>query len=152
MDWKPAVWFTARASWLYGERRYENYDYINLVATTQWPTDGASTRYLAAMRQFYLDNRERNKGQFSVAIDLIRGLTVPPTCAITNDDYLLDPNQVGLTRNHSTHAGVELAYVLNPDTTLLFSYMNDRYDQQLRASIASEGTPPTPDNTYSARI
>ena len=152
VDWKPAAWVTARASWLYGERRYENYDYLNLVATTQWPTPGASTRYSTAMRQFYLDNRERNKGQFSLAIDLIRGLTVTPTFGILNDNYQIDPTQVGLTRNHSTHSGVELAYVLNPDTTFLFSYMNDHYDQQLRSATASAGTPLTSDNTYNTRI
>jgi len=104
------------------------------------------------MRQFYLDNRERNKGQFSVAIDLIRSLTLTPTLGILNDDYQLDSTLLGITRNHSYHAGVELAYVLNPDTTFLFSYMNDRYDQQLRTSTTSAGTALTPDNTYSTKI
>jgi len=152
VDWKPTGWITARASWQHAERRYENYDYINLVATTQWPTQGASTRYHSAMRQFYLDNRDRNKGQFSLAVDLIRGLTVTPTLGIRNDDYRIDSTQLGLTRNHSVHAGIELAYVLNPDTTFLFSYMNERYDQQLRASTVSEGTALNDNNTYNARI
>lgn len=152
VDWKPTSWITARASWLHGERRYETYDYLDLVATTQWPTPLASTRYSTAMRQFYLDNRERNKGQFSVAIDLIRGLTLTPTLGILNDDYQIDSTELGLTRNHSYHAGVELAYVLNPDTTFLFSYMNDRYDQQLRSSITSAGTPLTPATIYNTNI
>jgi MtrB/PioB family decaheme-associated outer membrane protein len=152
IDWKPVVWVTARASWLYGQRGYENYDYLNLVATTQWPTPLASTRYQTAMRQFYLDNRERNKGQFSLAIDLIRGLTVTPTVGVLNDDYQFDSTLLGLTHNHSLHSGVEVAYVLNPDTTFLLSYMNDRYDQQLRSAIVSDGTPLAPDNTYTSQI
>jgi MtrB/PioB family decaheme-associated outer membrane protein len=150
-DWKPTAWITTRASWLHAQRRDDNYDYLNLVATTQWPTAGA-TRYLTAMRQFYLDNRERNKGQFSVAIDVIRGLTVTPTFGILNDDYQIDSTQLGLTRNHSSRTGVELAYVLNPDTTFLFSYLNDRYDQQLRASTATNVTALTGANTYNTEI
>jgi MtrB/PioB family decaheme-associated outer membrane protein len=152
VDWKPAVWVTARASWLYGERRYENYDYLNLVATTQWPTPGSSLRYQTAMRQFYLDNRDRSKGQFSLAIDLIHGLTVTPTLGVLNDDYRITSSELGLTQNRSLHSGVELDYVFNPNLTFLFAYMNDRYDQQLRSSFASDGTALIPDNIYSARI
>jgi MtrB/PioB family decaheme-associated outer membrane protein len=152
VDWMPTAYLTARASWLYGERRYETYDYLNLVATTQWPTPGASTRYHTALRQFYLDNRERNKGQFSLAIALMRGLTLTPTVGILNDDYQIDSTELGLTRNHSMHTGAELTYVLNPNTSFLFSYMHDRYDQQLRTSIVSDGIKLTPANTYSSEI
>jgi MtrB/PioB family decaheme-associated outer membrane protein len=152
VDWKPTGWITGRASWQHGERRFENYDYLDLVATTQWPTPGASTRYQSAMRQFYLDNRDRNKGQFSLAVDLIRGLTVTPTLGILNDDYRIDSTQLGFTRNHSVNTGIEFAYAINPNATFLFSYMNDRYDQQLRASTVSDGTALTGDNTYNARI
>jgi hypothetical protein len=104
------------------------------------------------MRQFYLDNRDRSKGQFSLAIDLIRGLTVTPTFGIRNDDYQIDSTELGLKRNHSTHAGIEVAYAFKPDMTFLFAYMKERYDQQLRTSTASAGTALTPDNTYSASI
>jgi len=152
VDWKPTAWITARASWLSGERRYEGYDYLNLVGMAQWQTAGAPTRYSTAMRQFYLDNRDRNKGQFSLAVDVARGLTVTPTFGILKDDYRIASTELGLTRSHSTHAGVEVAYAFNPDMTFLFSYMKDRYDKFLRSSITSAGTALTLDNTYSANI
>src|SRR6202000_114168 len=106
--WKPVSWVTARSSWLYGERRYENYDYLNLVGIAQWPTPGSTLRYSTAMRQFYLDNRERNKGQFSLAVDLIHGLTVTPTIGVIDDDYQIAANELGLTRNHALHSAVEV--------------------------------------------
>jgi MtrB/PioB family decaheme-associated outer membrane protein len=152
VDWKPVSWATARASWLYGERRYEDYDYLNLVGTTQWPTPGSSLRYSTAMRQFYLDNRDRSKGQFSLAVDLIHGLTMTPTFGVVADDYRIASNELGLTRNHALHSGVEVAYVLNPGATFLFSYMNDRYDQQLRSSIGFDPNALIPTNVYSASI
>jgi MtrB/PioB family decaheme-associated outer membrane protein len=152
VDWKPVSWVTARASWLYGERRYENYDYLNLVGNFQWQTPGSSLRYSTAMRQFYLDNRDRSKGQFSLAVDLIHGLTVTPTFGVIADDYRIASNELGLTRNHALHSGVEVAYVFDPSLTFLLSYMNDRYDQQLRSSIGFDPNALAPANVYSASI
>jgi MtrB/PioB family decaheme-associated outer membrane protein len=152
LDWKPAVWLTARTSWVHGERRYETYDYLGQVGAFQWPLPGASTRYSTAMRQFYLDNRTRDKGQFSLAVDLIRGLTVTPTLGILNDNYQISDAELGLMHRRITSAGVELAYVLNPGTTLLFSYMNEHYDQSLRTSTVSAGVVASPANLYSTQI
>ena len=75
-DWKPGEWLTARASWLYSERHYDNYDYQTYVGKFQWPsatcaTGNCNTISSNAMRQFYLNNRERNKGQFSIAMDVL---------------------------------------------------------------------------------
>jgi MtrB/PioB family decaheme-associated outer membrane protein len=151
VDWKPAVWITARASWLNAERRYDNYDYRAFIGNFQWinPPD---TRQSSAMRQFYLSNRDRNKGQFSVAVDVIRGLTITPTFAYQDDAYRIGPMEVGLTRNQSRKAGVELAYAVNPGTTLLLSYMNELSRQNLRSTEAVDMDPLTAANTYNANV
>ncbi len=141
VDWKPTGNVTARASWLYGQRHYDGYDYLANVGTWQWPT-GGNTRYNIAYRQFYLDNRERSKGQFSVAWEITPGLTLTPTAGLQNDNYMIDPTQEGLTYNHAWRGGAELAWVVNPDTTFLFGYMNERRDQQIRS-----GTPGAFNNT-----
>src|SRR5262249_39077996 len=44
-DWKPVSWITARASALAAERRYENYDYLGLVGSAQWPNGAGVTQY-----------------------------------------------------------------------------------------------------------
>ena len=60
------------------------------------------------MRQFYLTNRTRDKAQFSLAIDVIKGLTVTPTVGYQDDAYSVGATELGLTRNKSVRAGVEL--------------------------------------------
>ena len=69
-DCKPWSWLTARASWVCSDRHYDNYDYRGFVGNFQWADPGCqtaagcSTQYNDAMRQFYLDNRQRQIGKF----------------------------------------------------------------------------------------
>jgi MtrB/PioB family decaheme-associated outer membrane protein len=151
-DWKPASWITARASWLVGTRTFENYNYQAYLGNFQWIVPGSNTEQSSAMRQFYLNNRDRNKAQASVSIDLIRNLTITPTVAYQDDVYQIASTEVGLTRNESWKAGIELAYVLNPATTFLFSYMNETGSQNLRSTGATSTGALTAANTYSSNI
>jgi MtrB/PioB family decaheme-associated outer membrane protein len=139
-DWKPAMWATFRASGSFGERRAGNYDYLNNVGIFQWQTPrvsaaipsgfpNTSTQYSPLYRQFYLDDRDRATARAQVDVDLVRGLTVSPTVVWRDDEFLLQTNQVGLTHDRSTAAGVEAAYVASPNLRFLFSYMNEQRNQ-----------------------
>ena len=88
------------------------------------------------MRQFYLDNRQRQVGKFSFAIDVLRGLTVTPTFGYQDDNYSISATEAGLTRSQSIKAGVEVAYAYNPWTTVLLAYMNEKYRQNLKYTTA----------------
>jgi MtrB/PioB family decaheme-associated outer membrane protein len=147
-DWKPVSWVTARGSLYYSERRYENYDYLNNFGNFQWPNMAFPfTRYSTAYRQFYLDNRDRSKGQFSISIDVIRGLTLTPTIGWRNDDYNLDPTrEVGLNRDHSRTIGIEAGWLVNSNTRLLASYMNEPRSQLITS--AGDSVPPFPASAY----
>jgi hypothetical protein len=93
------------------------------------------------------DNRDRLKAQASVAIDLFHNFTLTPTFALRNDEYHLDPNtEVGLQSDKSISAGVELAWLVSPDTKILLSYMHDRPNQLI--SSAGQSEPPFPPNQY----
>jgi MtrB/PioB family decaheme-associated outer membrane protein len=143
-DWKPVSWVTARGSWLYAARRYDVYDYLGNIARFQWPngTYGGAW-YTTAYRQFFLDNRDRNKGQFSLAGDVARGLTVTPNGGWRNDDFRLNvPNEVGMERNHTWNAGVEVAYLMNPNTRLLFAYMYEHQSQVITSCSTISGVNP----------
>jgi hypothetical protein len=147
VDWKPTGWVTARASVLAAERRYDSYDYLAFVGTTQWPAGDAVTRYSTAYRQFMFDNRDRIRAQASLAVDLVRNVTLTPTLLVRDDQYRLDPTtEVGLNFDKAISAGAELACVLSPDTKLLLSYMNDRQKQLI--SSAGQNVPPFPANQY----
>jgi len=146
VDWKPMSGVIARASGLYSMRRYENYDYLNFVGIAQWP-DGGATRYSTAYRQFYLTNRDRNKGQLSLAVDLLPGLTITPTLGWRFDDYDLNPlTEIGLNKDYSWNAGGEVAYLVAPGTNFLFSYIYEDHRQLITS--AGNAAPPFPANAY----
>jgi hypothetical protein len=141
-DWKPADWITARASVAVSQRRAENYDYLAQVAAIQWPVAGGS-RYSTQYRQFALDDRDRQRGQISLALDIVPGVTLTPTAGFKNDNYGFDPlTQEGLNYSRSNYYGLELNQVINHDTVVLLSGMTE-YRSQL---ISSAGTsaPPFP--------
>lgn len=154
IDWKPATWITTRVSWLNAQRTYNNYDYLDMVGAIQWQTPGTtlSTLSSTAMRQFYLDDRSRNKGQFSVSVDVIRGLTITPTVGYLNDGYSFDATDVGVTRDQNISAGVEVNYVVSPDMSLLFSYMNEEHQEHIRFTTATGTSPLTSTSVYEADV
>lgn len=157
-DWKAASWLTTRASWVVSDRHYNNYDYKGYVGNFQWsdPTcvtvAGCNTQYSTAMRQFYLDNRQRNVGKFSVAVDIIRNLTLSPTLGYQEDNYSISATELGLVRSQAVKSGIEAAYVVSPGTTFLLSYMNERYRQNLKFSTTAGGAAITPANTWHADV
>ena len=89
-------------------------------------------QYSTAVRQFYLDNRQRQVGKFSFAVDVLRGLTVTPTFGYQDDNYSISATEVGLTRSQSIKTGVEKPSAYNPWTTVLLAYMNEQYRQNLK--------------------
>jgi MtrB/PioB family decaheme-associated outer membrane protein len=159
-DWKPIDWITARGSWSYSARRYGTYDYTNFVQTVQWPAafpnDGHI--YSTAYRQFFLDNRDRNIGKFSLAVDVAPNFVVTPTFGWRNDDFKLDQaTELGVLNKRSWNAGVEAAYALSPDTRFLFSYMREHRSQLVASTSQNEGAPGTPppfpaDSYYTANV
>ena len=154
-DYKPRSWLTLRGSYLVSDRHYDTYDYKGFVGNYQWaaagcqPAAGCNTQYSQAMRQFYLDNRQRQQGRFAAAINVIRGLTVTPTFTYQDDSYSISATEAGLTRSQSIKSGVEAAYVFNPWTNVLVAYMHERYRQNLKFTT---GQTLTAANTYHSDI
>jgi len=165
-DYKPWSWLTARASYAISDRHYDTYDYRGLYGNFQWsdplcinpqpsPAQQCNVQISTAMRQFYLDNRERQVAKFSLAIDVLRGLTVTPTFGYQDDDYSISATEAGLTRSQSVKAGAEVAYAYNPWTNVLFAYMYENYRQNLKyttACCSATINPMTAANTWHADI
>ena len=157
-DYKPYSWLMARSSYIVSDRRYDNYNYRGFVGNFQWADPGCqtaagcSTQYSTAMRQFYLDNRVRQIGKFSVSVDVMRGLTVTPTLGYQDDSYSISSAEAGLVRSQSIKSGVEVAYAINPTTNIMVAYMNEQYRQNLKFTTASGGAAVTPANTWHADI
>ncbi len=151
-DWKPTNWITARGSLLFSARRFGTYDYLNNVGRIMFPDGTLSTVWQqTAYRQFAFGNRDRNKAQLSVAVDLLPGVTVTPTFGWRNDNFKLgDLTEEGLKSDRSYSAGVELAYLVNPDTKFLFSYMNEHQNQVVKS--AGGTFPFTATSLYEANV
>ena len=158
VDYKPWTWLTTRASWVVADRHYDTYDYRGQYGNFQWSdpacqtATGCSTQYSTAMRQFYLDNRQRNVGKFSVAIDLVRGVTLTPTFGYQDDNYSISATEVGLVRSQSIKSGAELSYTINRDANILLGYMNEQYRQNLKYTTATGGAAVNAGNTWHTDI
>jgi MtrB/PioB family decaheme-associated outer membrane protein len=160
-DWKATPDLMARASWLVAARRFDNYDYVNNMGAIQWPgtllPPGASiaTRTNTAMREFYLNNRDRNVAKVQVDWSATDRLTISPSAGLQYDDYQMDASSfgVGLNYSHQWRAGVEGTYLFAPGTSLLLSYMFERYHQYLVGSTATgTGNPIAPGSIYMTDI
>jgi MtrB/PioB family decaheme-associated outer membrane protein len=157
-DWKATPDVTFRGSWLFAFRRFENYDYINNLANIQWPgavaPNQTATRMVSQMRDFYLNNRDRNKVNAQLDWSPLPQLTISPSAGLLYDNYPMDAaGGIGLTYSHAWHAGVEATYVFSPAASVLFSYMFERYHQFLNASTATGTSNPfAPGSFYTADI
>jgi len=157
-DWKATPDVTARASWLFAARRFDTYDYINNMANIQWPNavppNQVATRMVSQMRDFYLNDRDRNKVQMQVDWNATDRLTITPSAGLLYDNYLMDAaSGIGLTYSHNWHAGIEATYLFAPGTSVLVSYMYERYHQFLNGSTATgTANPFAPGSFYTADI
>jgi hypothetical protein len=132
-------WSTVRASFLYGERRY---DYYNVPPVAGGVTDGFRQRDLA--------NRDRYKGQFSWAIVVNNMITVTPNGGFLDDYYRTDfnyfyPTEAGIKKAQSWNAGADLTLNVSPDWSLFFSYNYENGVRQVvERSASSSGASPLP--------
>jgi len=133
VDWMPTSWFTIRSSGYYASRRYENYDYYGYVCDFNYATNcfTANEGYSAAYRQLMIDNRDRWKANVAVDLVALPGVTVTPTFGYQDDYYGLDPhNDEGLADSRWWNAGVDVTYLINPNTSITVGYLRE-YATQL---------------------
>jgi MtrB/PioB family decaheme-associated outer membrane protein len=150
-DWKPATWFSTRSSISYARRRYENYDYYQFVANTQYDGAAAANGYSTSYRQLMIDNRDRWRANLAADIELIHGLTLTPTFQYGDDNYGLDPStEDGLRDSRSWDAGIDATYLFDPGLSVTVGYLRE-YSTQLvyNCNCDTHGAPsttPTPAN------
>jgi MtrB/PioB family decaheme-associated outer membrane protein len=132
-DWKPASWFTLRSSGYYSDRRYNNYNYDAYVGAIQFPgRNPATDGYFIspAYRQLMTDNRERWKANFAIDTLVLPGITVTPNFKYQDDHYGLNAaNQLGLTDSRSWNGGLDVTFVIDPRTSIMFGYLREYYTQ-----------------------
>jgi MtrB/PioB family decaheme-associated outer membrane protein len=109
----------ARGSYLYGERRYDEYNTEEFVEEPGLQFSEVASN----MRRFDIANRNRQKAD--VQVDFTPGtiFTISPNFGLRWDDYP-DPvfNPLGVRSDHGWNAGVEVAAMLGPRIKLLAAY------------------------------
>lgn len=147
-----------RASYGFGERRYDQYDpaawYATLYpnATLLSPSQVATIANDWGMRKFDLANRDRQKAMLLFSFDnipYIPNLTITPSAGLRFDHYLTDTStpittpsgdvvyEMGLLKDNQWNAGIEAAYAFKPGTSIVLAYVHEDYDKVLVGSPAS---------------
>jgi MtrB/PioB family decaheme-associated outer membrane protein len=142
IDLTPTEIVHARASYLYGERRYDKYDTELFVEEPGLLFSEVASN----MRRFDVANRNRHKADFQLDFTPGTLFTISPNVGIRWDDYP-DPvfNPLGVRSDHSWNAGVEFAAA--PYDGLRFTVAYNFEDRRLHQAGGSGGanlvsTPP----------
>ena len=144
VDYKPMNWLGIRSSVTYSARRYGTYDYVDFVGNIQFPNTtqaGNGFFYNSAYRQLMIDNRDRWKANLSMDLTVAHGVTVTPTFKYQDDHYGLNgTTELGLTDSRSWAGGVDVVYVMNPDTSFMVGYEREFATQLLAGSSSTSAT------------
>ncbi len=129
-DLEPADWLSMRASALYAQRRFDNYDYTTFVGdVTHTPGNGDEN---PLTRKYDLSDRDRIKLNLSAEASLSDALTITALGGVRNDEFEDDGGELGLLHDRSWDAGIELYYMADETISFFASYTHERFDRRIR--------------------
>jgi MtrB/PioB family decaheme-associated outer membrane protein len=148
VNWTPYSWLTWRSSVQYSQRRYDHW----LVST---PGDAG-----AAMRQFFVQNRNQTKANGIVEIALTKDLTVSPNGGVRWIEYPTDAvigasnlvtNSLGTQSDRSWNVGADFGIRITPELRATFGY---NYEEHLlyMQSCCGASIPFNDSNKWSTQI
>jgi hypothetical protein len=133
IDLIPVENVRTRASYQFGERRYDTYDIGLFVLTPGLFAD----QFASNLRRFDLANRNRQKADVQVEVAATDFLTITPNFGLRWDDYpetVLNP--LGLRSDHSWNAGLEIGTMITPRVRIMTAY---QYEQSRRLIASGNG-------------
>jgi MtrB/PioB family decaheme-associated outer membrane protein len=134
VDLDPVEYVHARASYLYGQRRYDEYNPEEFVKDPGLMFSEVASN----MRKFDIANRDRHKAEFMLEWTPGRAVTLSPNAGLRWDDYPDDVfNPLGVRSDHSWNAGMEIAAMVDPTLKLMVSYNYE--DRKLNVAGGSGG-------------
>lgn len=143
--YKASSWLTSRGSWQYSERRYGTY--TNTIQSSL--VGGWNPHY----RNPALANLNQNKGKFQVDVVVVPMMTVSPFAGLQYRDYLTDAygaaRELGILKDNSWNAGVEVAIDPTAKTHVLFSYTREMADKHL---VGGGGTTGLATSTWDSNL
>jgi MtrB/PioB family decaheme-associated outer membrane protein len=119
VDLDPVEYIHTKASYSYGQRRYNDYNTEEFVEVPGLQFSEPASN----LRRFDVANRNRQKAELMLEWTPGRFVTFSPNAGLRWDDYPDDVfNPLGLRKDHSWNAGIEVAAMLDPTFKLMVSY------------------------------
>jgi MtrB/PioB family decaheme-associated outer membrane protein len=119
VDLTPMEQVRARASFQYGERRYQTYDHELFVHDVGLQ----SSDPVFNMRRYDIANRNRQKADALLEWSPGTIFTVTPNLGFRTDDYPDGVfNPIGVRHDHSWNAGIEVASMFGPTFKVITAY------------------------------
>ena len=142
-DLMPVDWLSVRASALYAERRFNEYDYLNRVdrpANENGDEEQSGPQNHELIRKFSMSDRDRTEINASVGIDPVDGLTFTGLGGWRNNEYgdhlafdsVPNDSEIGLLYDRSWHAGLEIDYMAAEGIGIYGSYVHEDFDRKIR--------------------
>lgn len=139
--YKANSWLTARGSWQFSERRYGTY--TNEIQSSCCLNAPWNTGY----RSPDLANRDQNKSKFQVDVVVVPMLTVSPFAGLQYNDYKTDAygaaHELGILKDDSWNAGVEVAIMPTTRTNILLSYTHESAKKHIVGGAGTLAAPST---------
>jgi MtrB/PioB family decaheme-associated outer membrane protein len=145
----PWSWLTGLASVQYAQRRYDHW-----LATS---TDLAT----AAMRQFFVQNRDQTKASAIVQLQLTKDIAISPNGGVRWIEYPTDAviNQLNLVTNslgtqydRSWNAGADLTVRVTPELRATFGYNYEEHQLYMQSCCGGAAGGFTDSNKWSSQI
>jgi MtrB/PioB family decaheme-associated outer membrane protein len=134
VDLDPFEYIHAKVSYLYGQRRYDEYNAEEFVKDPGLMFSEVASN----MRRFDIANRNRHKAELLLEWTPGRFVTFSPNAGLRWDDYPDDVfNPLGVRSDHSWNAGLEIAAMVQPTLKLMVSYNYE--DRKLNTAGGSGG-------------
>ncbi len=139
-------WLQLRASALYAQRRFEDYDALNNVGVIGYPPAGAGFLQNPLLRKFDMADRDRTRVDVSAELAFDSGLVITPNASWRLDEYsdnIANGGDLGLKEESYWNAGIEVAYPINDAANVTVSYLREEYNRVLvnrqRGNVGSTG-------------
>jgi MtrB/PioB family decaheme-associated outer membrane protein len=133
-DITPVEYIHARASYQYGERRYDIYNTADFVEQVGLQF----SEVVSNMRRYDVANRNQQKGDFLLEWTPGSIFTISPNAGLLWNDYPDGVfNPLGVSSDHGWNAGVEIAAMVNSTFKLMASY--NYQDRRLSVAGGSGG-------------
>ncbi|MEK7205447.1 MAG: MtrB/PioB family decaheme-associated outer membrane protein, partial [candidate division NC10 bacterium] len=131
LDLTPTEWLLLRASYLYAQRRFDEYDHEKFVEERTFPVPPGGLPQHPTLRKFDLADRDRNRVELLGQLTPLDVLTFTATFGLGKDDF--KEVGFGITSDDNWSAAADIVYMPIPRLALFANYTREEFKSKLRS-------------------